>query len=65
MHPQLWQRVREIFAQALELAPGRRREFLDAERAGDATLQSEVELLLDADAAAQVAVGVVGVLFKP
>ena len=58
MHPQLWQRVGELFEQALELAPERRRELLDALCAGDAALQSEVELLLDADATAQLADGV-------
>jgi len=62
LHPQLWQRVREIFEQALDLAPELRRKFLEKECAGDATLQCEVELLLDADAAADVTDGMIGEL---
>ena len=61
MHPQLWQRVRKIFEQALELPPERWREFLEGACAGDPTLQTEVRLLLDADAAALVADGVIDV----
>lgn len=43
---QNWQRVTELFEQALECAPPDRHEFLNSACAGDAELQSEIESLL-------------------
>ena len=49
---QSWQRVTELFEQALERAPDKRSEFLKSACAGDDVLLREVESLLaqhDAD----------------
>jgi serine/threonine protein kinase len=43
------QRVEALFASAVELEPGRRAAFLDAECANDPALRAEVESLLAAD----------------
>ena len=43
-----YRRAREIFVQAIELAPAERARLLDADCAGDADLRSEVESLLAA-----------------
>ncbi|MGA2725936.1 MAG: hypothetical protein ABSG79_26445 [Bryobacteraceae bacterium] len=45
-----WQRVEEIFHQAVELAPEARSAFLDQVCAGDEPLRKEVESLLAHDA---------------
>lgn len=45
-------RVEELFCEAADRAPDRRRDFLDAECAGDDSLRAEVESLLSADASA-------------
>jgi eukaryotic-like serine/threonine-protein kinase len=47
-----WARIRELFEQALELAPTERAAFLARHCAGDDVLRSEVEDLLAADARA-------------
>jgi eukaryotic-like serine/threonine-protein kinase len=51
MTPERWQRIKEIFEQAVELEPGARTAFLDAACAADGGLRREVETLLAADAA--------------
>jgi serine/threonine protein kinase/tetratricopeptide (TPR) repeat protein/TolB-like protein len=45
-----WDRVKDLFAQALEVPAERRSAWLDAECAGDAALRAEVLSLLAADA---------------
>ena len=52
MDPNRWQTVNEIFHAALELAPGARSDFIANAAHGDRDIQAEVELLLQADAAA-------------
>jgi eukaryotic-like serine/threonine-protein kinase len=47
-----WQRVEEIFAQAIERSPADRAALLDDACAGDAALRAEVESLLAAEASA-------------
>ncbi len=47
MTPELWQRVKEVFDQALEIAPDERSSFLIKVCGTDATLKTEVESLLD------------------
>src|SRR5262245_34295821 len=47
-----WQRVRQIFEQALEKSAGERAAFLQRECAGDDELRARIEALLAADAAA-------------
>src|SRR2546422_9432779 len=46
MVQQSWQRVTELFEQALERSPEERSEFLESACAGDADLLREVESLL-------------------
>jgi serine/threonine-protein kinase len=50
LHHDRWNRVEQLFAQALDLADGQRPSFLDAACAGDAGLREEVEGLLRAHA---------------
>lgn len=47
MRPERWQQLDRIFEAALDRAPQERAVFLDEACAGDQTLRSEVELLLD------------------
>ena len=49
MTPERWQRIKELFHAASELAPAARGAFLDASCAGDAEARAEVESLLAAD----------------
>src|SRR5687767_14165717 len=44
-----WERIKDLFVEAVALAPGRRAAFLEDECDGDATLQREVESLLASD----------------
>ncbi len=46
MNPERWQQIREVLEKALELAPDRRRGFLDATCSSDPLLRNEVEALL-------------------
>src|SRR5262245_26473400 len=46
MTPELWQRVRDVLAQALELTTEDRQPFLDQACASDDLLRREVETLL-------------------
>jgi serine/threonine-protein kinase len=48
MTPDRWHKIKEILQTALERNAGERAEYLDAACAGDPTLRSEVEELLDA-----------------
>ena len=48
MNAERWRRVRELFDEALDLAPGRRPAFLEALGDADAPLAEEVESLLRA-----------------
>jgi serine/threonine protein kinase/predicted ATPase len=48
MTPERWQRIKELFHAAAELAPGERGAFLDASCAGDREARAEVESLLAA-----------------
>ncbi len=48
MTPERWQRIKELFHAAAELAPVERAAFLDASCAGDAEARAEVESLLAA-----------------
>ena len=50
MNPERWRRVRELFDEALDLAPEQRPAFLQALDAADAPLAEEVESLLRASA---------------
>ena len=52
MNRERWQRVEEIFAQAIDGAPADRAALLDDACAGDAALRAEVESLLAAEASA-------------
>lgn len=52
MSPERWEQISEIYANALELDPDERNEFLKTACAGDEALRREVESLLAADAAA-------------
>ena len=47
MKPEQWQQAREILADALELKPEERPEFLDRVCASDSALGHEVQRLLD------------------
>ena len=47
---QQWERVKELFAAALECDPARREEFLARQCAGDRSLHAEIESLLAAHA---------------
>ncbi|MET0624406.1 MAG: hypothetical protein ABW250_15605 [Pyrinomonadaceae bacterium] len=49
MTPERWQRIKELFHAASELAPAERGAFLDANCAGDDEARAEVESLLAAD----------------
>jgi serine/threonine protein kinase/Tol biopolymer transport system component len=46
MAPERWQRIKELFASALECAPTERFGFLDEACAGDGALRREIERLL-------------------
>ncbi|MGI9035568.1 MAG: serine/threonine-protein kinase, partial [Pyrinomonadaceae bacterium] len=46
MNPERYQKICDIFAEASELAPDKRAEFLRAECAGDEDLRNEVVSLL-------------------
>ena len=46
MDPERWQQIEQIYNQALELEPGRRRAFLEEAGADDESLRKEVERLL-------------------
>src|SRR5262245_57486018 len=48
MDPSRWERISELFAEALERPPSERAAFLDAACAGDPTLRAEVDALLAA-----------------
>src|SRR5579871_3894126 len=52
MTPDSWNRIKEIFAAALELAPGDRYAFLEKACTGDADLLREIEALLNAHSGA-------------
>jgi len=47
MHADRWERVKAIFAAAVEEPPARRDAFLDEACAGDASLRAEVQSLID------------------
>ncbi|MBV9082178.1 MAG: serine/threonine protein kinase [Acidobacteriaceae bacterium] len=49
MEPEQWQRVKDVFASALECDPRERHSFLDAACGLDAELRFEVESLLESD----------------
>lgn len=53
MTPELWQQVRNVVAEALELSPQERSEFLDRACSSDHVLRREVDLLLSSDDAAR------------
>lgn len=53
MTPELWQQVRDVLAEALELSPQERPAFLDRACASDHLLRREVNLLLSSSDAAQ------------
>jgi hypothetical protein len=46
LKPEVWQRVREILDQALQLSPGDRADYLDDACTGDKELRAEVESLI-------------------
>jgi serine/threonine protein kinase len=46
VHPERWQRLKEIFEAAVEMDAAQRAPFLQSECRGDATLRDEVEALL-------------------
>lgn len=46
MTPERWRQIREVLAQALDLAPGERAPFLDRACSSDPSLRQEVETLL-------------------
>jgi hypothetical protein len=46
MAPERWQRIKELFASALECAPTERSGFLDEACARDDALRREIERLL-------------------
>ena len=48
MNPERWQRIKELFHDAIERAPAERRAFLDAACAEDAQMRAEVESLVSA-----------------
>jgi eukaryotic-like serine/threonine-protein kinase len=52
MTPERWQKVGEVFHQALDLPAEKRREWIDGSCAGDAELRAEVLSLLGSDAIA-------------
>jgi tetratricopeptide (TPR) repeat protein/predicted Ser/Thr protein kinase len=54
MDSQTWTRIQELFAEAVDLAPGDRDAFLAAETKGDAGLRAEVEALLAHDRTSQI-----------
>jgi serine/threonine protein kinase len=49
MTPELWQQVRDVLAEALELSPEQRPAFLDRACSSDHILRREVDLLLSSD----------------
>lgn len=49
MTPELWQQVRNVLAEALELSPQERPAFLDRACSSDHVLRGEVDLLLSSD----------------
>ena len=49
MTPERWEKVRDVLGQVLELAPEKRRRFLDDACDSDPSLRSEVESLLSSD----------------
>ena len=49
MTPERWQRIKELFQSAVELAPAERRAFLERACKGDRALHKEVESLLAAN----------------
>ena len=51
-HPQRWERVKDVFFEALEHAEAERGAFVDHACAGDPRLQAEVESLLASDRSA-------------
>lgn len=53
MTPELWQQVRNVVAEALELSPQQRPAFLDRACSSDHVLRREVDLLLSSDDAAR------------
>ena len=53
MDAQVWQRVRVLFEQAIELPADARADFLDRSCAGEPEVRAEVEALIGADATAR------------
>lgn len=53
MKPEQWQQAREVLADALELKPEHRPQFLDSVCSSDHALRQEVERLLAANDAAR------------
>jgi eukaryotic-like serine/threonine-protein kinase len=53
MTPELWQQVRDVVAEALELSPQERHAFLDRACSSDHALRREVDLLLSSTEAAR------------
>ncbi len=49
MEPTRWQRLRELFEQAIDMPPGQRAAFLQTACGNDETLRSDVQAMLDAD----------------
>ena len=49
MTQERWEKVREVLGQVLELAPEKRRQFLNDACANDASLRNEVDSLLSSD----------------
>ncbi len=47
MNPERWQKIKSVFDAALEVEDSRRPEFLDEACAGDTSLRSEIQKLLD------------------
>lgn len=52
MTPEYWQRLKELFNEAVEYEPAARARFLDEECAGDRALLAQVESLIASDEAA-------------
>ena len=49
MNAQQWDRLKVLFAEARELRPSQRPDFLDARCAGDSIVRDELKAMLDAD----------------
>ena len=49
MKPQRWKEIEKLYNAALEIDPGRRREYLAQTCAGDESLRKEVERMLDCE----------------